>query len=305
MKKLNLRPAVVILATLALTTQAQTPWATIPTNVGNGADAEVREDAPTTPRGANTELATRVINTTTTATTDRNSAMYTRFDLSGLGALPGQWSTAFRLTYRNNTLVGSRIQDTVTPDPNNRTGLKVYGLNPNAAGANWSEATMTYNDAPGITPDGDIGTRDFNSDLILLGEVRFPEIGTQNHLAVGDALIFRSAAFDTFVANALANSVTQITLVSHILHEGDAPLPNWLNFNYLFNPKDMTTLQADTTYDADTTDPNNPLGSPWSAADNSTGLFSPTFIIEVVPEPSTFALAGFGLAMLLALRRRS
>ena len=56
----------------------------------------------------------------------------------------------------------------MTPNPALRTGLAVYGLDPNARGADWNEATISYLTAPGITPDADVGTKDFAADLLFL-----------------------------------------------------------------------------------------------------------------------------------------
>jgi len=270
----------------------------IPTNRGVGADAEIRESNPTQNRGTSTELASRVRNDFPLGDpndgSDRNSAMYTKFDLSGLD-IPTPLTTAFRMTYRNNNLNGTRIQDTVTPNPAIRTGLAIYGLT-NASLENWSEDTITYLNAPGITFDGDVGTKDFNSDLTFLGTVNFPEIGSQNWLPVGEQIVFSSANLDQFVSDALTGGATTVTLVSTVIHGGDTPFSNWRNFNYLFNPKEQTTLNSDPNYDADINDPNNPLGSPYSGADNSTGLYSPSLLIA--PEPTT---AVFGLLAMLGL----
>lgn len=276
-----------------------------PTNYGIGADAEVRESNPTQNRGTSTELGLRVRNDFPLGDpndgSDRNSAMYLKFDLTDR-VLPADGHTALRLTYRNNNLNGSRIQDTITPNPAIRTGLAIYGLN-NAALGNWDENVITYLNAPGITFDGDVGTKDFNSDLTFLGTVEFPEIGAQNWLPVGDSLIFANANLDQFVGNAIGAGESTVTLVATIIHGGDAPLPNWLNFNYLFNPKDQTTLNSDPNYDSDTTDANNAPGSPWSGADNSAGDFSPALLLQV-PEPSTVVLCLLATAGLAAVRFR-
>jgi hypothetical protein len=60
-----------------------------------------------------------------------------------------------------------------------------------------------------------------------------------------------------------------VTIVAGIVHDGKIPITDWRNFNYLFNSKEQTTLTIDVGYDSDTTNPNNPLGSPWSAASNA------------------------------------
>ena len=211
-------------------------------------DAEVRESNPTQNRGDSTELASRVRNGGIAGSladgSDRQSAIYTKFDLSGT-LFPEDFTTAFRMTYRNNNLTEGRIQDAVTPNPAVRTGLAIYGLDPTALRANWDESTITYLNAPGITPDGDVGTKDFNGDLTLLGTVLFPEIGTQNHLPIGGELVFASANLDQFIADAVGNGISAVTLVSTVIHGGDTPFANWINFNYLFNPKEQTTLNSD------------------------------------------------------------
>lgn len=274
----------------------------VPTNVGIGADAEVRESNPTQNRGTSTEIASRVRNDFIAGSpddgADRNSAFYTKFDVDGM-ELPADGHTAFRLTYRNNNLRGSRIQDTVTPNPSVRTGLAVYGLKTGT----WDEGTINYVNAPGITIDGDVGTKDFNDDLEFLGTVAFPEIGNQNWLPVGGQLIFANANLDTFVSNAISGGAGEVTLVSTVIHDGDTPFNDWINFNYLFNPKDQTTLNDDPNYDSDTTDPNNALGSPWSGADNSNGDFSPALLLRV-PEPGTISLGLLAVAGLIVSRRR-
>ena len=246
----------------------------ISTNDGFSADAEVRESNPDQNRGSSTELASRQRNDYLTgdanAGVDRNSAIYTRIDFP-TAVVPPSFTTAFRMTYRNSNLTGDRIQDTVTPNPAYRTGLAIYGLTDWVAAASWNEATITYNTAPGLTPDGDIGTKDFNSDLRFLGTVLFPEIGTQNHLPVGYQLRFCSAALDQFVQDAINAGYTSVTLVSTVIHSGEAPIPNWISFSYLFNSSEKTTLNTDNY------DPGNGMGNigNLTSTDNSTGDFSP------------------------------
>lgn len=283
-----MKPQVICAMALILGTLFAQPGSTdwIPTNRGNGADAEVRESSPVTNRGTSTEIATRILNTYIAGNAndgnDRNSAIYTRFDLSE-ATIPRTIETAFRITYRNNNLNGSRFQDLTTPNPAIRTGLAIYGLS-NHSLANWDETTITYLNAPGITFDGDVGTVDVNSDLTFLGTVAFPEIGTQNHLPVGGELRFCSDNLNELVKDALEHGSSSVTLVSMRIHSGDSPFANWINFNYLFNPKEQTTLNGD-NYDPDGL---GSIGNLYST-DNSTGNFSPALAIvdkATLPTPS-------------------
>jgi len=262
----------------------------IPTNIGNGADAEVRESNPTQNRGDSTEIGTRARNDYIAGDgndgSDRNSAIYTRFDLSQ-ALIPNTFETAFSLTYRNSNLNGTRIQDTITPNPAVRTGLAIYGLAP---GIDWQENSITYLTAPGLFFDGDVGSVDVTSDLTFLGTVEFPEIGAQNWLPVGGELRFCSDNLDQFVNNALDLGYSEVTLVSMRIHSGDTPFANWTNFNYLFNPKEQTTLNDDPNYD----DGHGNIGSPFSGADNSNGEFSPALAIVDKASLATADLCTFG-----------
>jgi hypothetical protein len=306
----NMKRSGIIRLALALATASVLPqtalasvW--IPTNTGIGADAEVRESIADQARGASTEIAMRVLDQDSVS--DRNSAIYLRFDLSGVSAVPG-FETALRMTYRNNNLTEARIHDLDPPDSGLRAGFQVYGLDPAAAGVNWGETTITYKNAPGITPDGNVGTKDLNSDLMLLGEILFPAIGDQNHLPVGGELIFQSALLDQFLFDALTAGASSITLVTSLIHDGmPEPSQNWNNFNYLFNPKEQTTLNTDAGYDADVNDAGNALGSPFSGADNSTGAFSPSLLVDArqVAEPATVGLLVLALTGVAGLRRRA
>ena len=89
---------------------ARADW--IPTNTGVGADVEIRESAPVDNRGSSTEIASRVKNDFIAGNAndggDRNSAIYTKFDLSEV-VLTGPVQTSFEMTYRNNNLSEARI----------------------------------------------------------------------------------------------------------------------------------------------------------------------------------------------------
>ncbi|MBX3433425.1 MAG: PEP-CTERM sorting domain-containing protein [Pirellulales bacterium] len=301
-----------------------------PTNFGLGADAEIREETPTTNRGASNELASNVRNLVTPPTFDytdpadlgdRNRIMYLQFDLSGITAADVT-DAVLRLTVRNNNqLTIGRIQDTDTFDPDlGLNGLVYWGI-PNSS---FDESKIAYTTAfipgvidvvgaPGLTPDGDVGTRDFNSSAVPLGDRDFPALGTQNGLAVGSPIDFRSSALDAFLLGEIQAGNPVAVFAVHVRNEANAIATamtpgdpnNWVNFNYLFNPKEMTTLNLNPAYDADTTDPNNPTGGPFSGASNANGEFSPQLRLNFpVPEPTSIALSVLAGLGLLAVRRR-
>jgi hypothetical protein len=205
----------------------------IATSKGAGADAEVRDHQPATNFGASTELATRIVDTFplghASDGNDRFSAMYLKFDLTGQVSLTNQ-TTAVRLTYRNSNITPNRVHDT-TPPGNNlayRTGIAFYGLDRDHAGNNWSEATITYTNAPGLAgvSDSNNGTKDFDfadpdgggplrAPLVPLGVAAFPTVPPQNRLPVGGALMFSSDALNNFVVTSLNSGKTSLTIVRH------------------------------------------------------------------------------------------
>jgi hypothetical protein len=313
-----------ILPALAALSPAVARAVVIPTSLGAGADAEVRDHQGTTNLGASTELGTRIVDNAPAGSTndsgDRFSAMYLKFDITGQTSLPMDGTATVRLTYRNSNLTANRLADTNTPNPDFRTGIAFYGLDRDDPGNAWAESTITYNTAPGLAGGGDLenGTKDYDfldpdggagplrAPLTPLGVALFPVLAPQNHLPVGGEMLFSSAALTNFIQQSLNAGKTTVTIVAGIVHDGKVPVNDWKNFNYLFNPKEQTTLTTDSSYDADTTNPSNALGSPFSGASNATDAngfspYSPQLIL--VPEPGTLALASLAGVGLLARRR--
>ena len=311
-------PAIAVIAPAS-----QVGAAVIPTSFGVGADAEVRDHQPTSNLGLGNELASRIVDNYPTGhvndSSDRFSAIYLKFDLTG-STLGEGGTTAVRLTWRNTNVTPNRTQDTATPNPDFRTGLAFYGLDRDHPGNAWEEGTLTYANAPGLVSDGDNGTKDYDfvdpdgagsarAPLTALGVGLFPLVPPQNHQPVGGEILFSSANLNAFIQQALDSGKQSVTIVAGVVHDGKIPVNDWKNFNYLFNPKEKITLEADTNYDADTTDPNNPLGSPWSGASNATDAngfspFSPQLILTPIPEPGSITLAAMAGLGLLARRRR-
>ena len=272
----------------------------IPTNLGGAdAEVREEELAPNASgvpqgvnRGANIELATRIKDATGNPTSDRTSAIYLKFNIAGVTQANLDATQArLQLSVRNNNISESRQND-FSPmfplDDAHRISMvfNVFGLtNFTHPNYDWAENALTWYNAPGITPDDPAGTSDngtdandpgkfnFNSDLTLLGQLPLTQVVPQNHLAVGSKVVYtdQSGLLHQLIQDAKTQGRTNITLVVATAMDGfDASAlesettqstpQSMLNFNYLFNPKEQTTLQADPSYDPDSGGPLPPTG---------------------------------------------
>jgi hypothetical protein len=286
------------------------------TGMGNGGDAEVREEAATTNRGTNAEFATRVGAT-------QNSLGFAKFDVSGVTPAQLLEPITYRLSFGGTNLVASRVQDTVGGGSN--TGLTYYVLDPNHAGAAWGETTITYANAPGLTYDNNVSTKDYNTtpgNLTLLGTQLFRSLNNENHLPVGEGHDFTlpvGSPLHLAIAAAQLTSHQTVTLVSGIQHDNTNSNTNWLGFNYIFNSDDRSPLLNDNSYDNDVSAADGNEGSPFScqvsganvcpngivtAVNNASNNFAFSPALIMVPEPGCLALLVCAMVAAGATRRR-
>lgn len=310
-----------IVAAVAVALSASADARIISTFEAGGADAELRESNPTQNRGDNSELATRVSPT-------QNSVMYVKLPVASVTAFELSQPITYRLTFRNTNLPISRIADTSTNPtvvPTRYTGLQYFVLDPENPGADWLEVDTMDGafdgirpiNAPGYSLDNNAATRGIvvgDGDFTPLGSQNFREmdfIGLQpqeNHLPVGEAhdITFApgSPLHEAIVAAQATNHQT-ITIASGTIHNNLDTHGNWLRFNYLFNPKEQTTLNDDSGYDSNVSAADGAEGSPFSGATNSLATpFAPQLVLTV-PEPSSVVLLGLaGVASVAMLRRR-
>ena len=156
----------------------------VPTSFGNGADATVSNQGPTTNYGGADTILLRndVFASGFTGFLGFTRMGYLRFDLSGVtDPITG---VELRAEILFNSLLANELSIA------NVWNVEVYGLSDSSAGNNWGENTITLNNSPGFAGGNVAG---FNSEMSLLGTTSL------QGAAVGDTLSLTSAALLAFV----------------------------------------------------------------------------------------------------------
>lgn len=251
-----------------------------------GADAELRESAPTDPRGAGSEIASRI------ATGSRNSLIYLKFGVGSITPAELAGDITVQTHIRNSNLSDGRIKDSVDPVNNPNSGFDYYVLDPTLANANWDEATITplsaFADGIGYSFDGNFDTKGSGTPgaptagLTFLGTQRFRDlVSPESSLPIGEAFNFVAnpgSALHSAIVAAQGTAHSTVSLVLSVNHETSSLNSNWLGFNYLFSPKEWVASQG--------------LPTDWAPS------------LEVVPEPASFALLSIAGLALVSRRKR-
>jgi hypothetical protein len=272
-----------------------------------GADVEVREALPMTARGLGNELGLRV-------SAAQNGHIYIKLGVQTVTPLNLNYPIKVRTTWRNNNVANNRIEDAIdvvnaTFEDRPNVLFDYYVLDPNHAGASWDESTMVYGPgvdaAPALAFDGDFNTKDLvvgPGNLTFLGSNELRSLARdgngpgsmpiENRIPIGEALdltLAPGSPLHNAIVAAQSTAHQTITIVMTLQHDPSSPNAGWLNFNYLFNPKELSTLNVDAGYDSDTTNPGNPLGAPLGGSANTAGTpFAPQLVLVDQPIPADF-----------------
>ena len=252
----------------------------VKTNAGAGADGRVTENVsgmvgPTgaTSGGSGTSTIDVRSNGNNGGNEDKNEIGLLRFDLSsGISGLNrADIATAqLEMVYQRN-------------GPHNGS-FDVYGVLPGVSGEdNWDEGSISFNNAPGITFDGDTSTRGINpGDTQFLGTVAFTDQTKPPTVADIDngigVIKFGDDEDNTALINFLRLADTD-DLVSFIL-----TVTNEGNTQFRLASKELTSLES---------------GTPAGVA----GDFAARLVVAV-PEPASLGVLGLGALMGLRRRRR-
>jgi pectate lyase len=207
---------------------AGTTTHTIPTSFGRGADAQVSENGGAMAVAAGDGAGDSLTAEWAGATGSVNQAIVLRFDLSQVA--PGSLNAA-------------RLELTTASSVTGAHTFMVYGLEHDAAGGNWEEASIDFATAPGLVFDGASGTLGVsnafnatnhpdNPNLLTLGQITIPTTAagetvslTNPNLAV---FLNLAAYYEGQPAEDLATIVLQQTTIgtpaSFVSKEGDALL---------------------------------------------------------------------------------
>jgi hypothetical protein len=214
----------------------------------------------------------------------------------------------------NESLIAYRSSaPTTVPDPD--TGDPIPGgANPNGTVA-----------APGLIPPAPGDPANFATKDLSIGPGQLTYLGTKQlrslarngsgpgsapiespNIPVGedfDLTVNPGSPLHNAIIAAMATSHQTVTVVATLAHDNSTnPNPGWQNHNYVWTPKEMATMLNHSNYDSDTTNPDNPLGSPHSlAANTQANPYAPR--LAFIPEPGSVLLAGVSALSLLVRRR--
>lgn len=271
-------------ATALMTVGAQAALYEISTADPNGADAELRASQPTTNRGDNQEIASRVGG-------GRNSVIYMKFDASGFSAAHLLKEINVQLTVRQDNQIN--VGKIVAADPNfPNSGWNFFVLDPTLAGADWDEAVITPQTASteglGYNEDFLIDTKPTGDDtnnptagLTFLGTHIYRELNGDSYLAAGehvDLLTSVGSPLHAAIVTAQGTAHQTVTIVANLRqYVGMDPASEantaWFGQNNVMTPKEHTPE--------------------WAPK------------LQVVPEPTSLALAGLALCFVAVRFKRS
>jgi hypothetical protein len=129
---------------------------------------------------------------------------YIRFDLSSISA--PIFNAVFDISIVNNSVNASEAAIANVWD------IEIYGLLDGAAGNNWGEMDITWNNAPG----NDLTSHEFTNDFQYLGTLSI------ENLAIGGVMSFSDLALDNFLNSDTDNMVTLGLRRSNLIRTGGA-----------------------------------------------------------------------------------